>query len=110
MEEYVPTTTPIIMVKAKSLMTSPPKRKRARTVKRVVPEVITVRLKVWLMLESRTSWKVCFLKVFILSLTLSKITIVSFKEYPTMVRIAAMTGRFISLPEIAKIVIVTRTS
>ena len=39
-------TTPIIIVKAKSLMTGPPKINRARTVTNVVPDVIIVLLRV----------------------------------------------------------------
>ena len=98
------------MVKAKSFITSPPNRKRANTVKKVVVEVITVRLKVWLILVSRILSKSCFLKILKLSLTLSKMTIVSFNEYPTMVSIAATTGMFISLLVREKIPRVIKTS
>ena len=44
-----------------------------------------------------------FLIVFKFSLILSKITMVSFNEYPTIVKKAATTGREISYPSIENI-------
>ena len=46
----MPLSTPTNMVKAKPRSTSPPNRNSARTAKAVVPDVMMVRLRVWLML------------------------------------------------------------
>ena len=46
----VPTSTPTLMVSAKEKITPPPRISRAREDIMVVPEVSTVRAKVWLML------------------------------------------------------------
>ena len=47
MEEKVPVVMPMIMARAKSRSTAPPKRYRAVTVNRVMSEVSMVRESVW---------------------------------------------------------------
>ena len=53
--EYVPTITPIIIAKAKRLITSPPNNQSIRTTIKVVIEVTIVLLKESLILLSITS-------------------------------------------------------
>ena len=45
-EEYVPTTTPIIIAKTKSLIVVPPKKYKATRVNNVVKDVFTERANV----------------------------------------------------------------
>ena len=99
------------MIKAneKYRMTSPPRKKSINTTKNVVSDVTMVRLSDSFILLLTVSMMESFLIVFKFSLILSKITMVSFKEYPTIVKKAATTGREISYPSIENIpnVIVT---
>ena len=79
-EEYVPTVIPQTSANEKACSTGPPQMKSATTVRNVRPDVITVRLSVWLMLlfisDSRGSRR----KILRFSRIRSKITIVSFIE------------------------------
>ena len=97
--EYVPIITPIIIANENVFSTSPPKRNNIRTTKKVVREVTIVRLKESFILWLITVINVEFLSIFEFSRILSKITIVSFKEYPTIVRKAAITAKDISNPK-----------
>ncbi len=94
--EYVVATVPASIVNANPLNTSPPKRNSASTAMNTVPEVITVRVNVWfkLVLMADSSGSRRCSRVF--SRTRSKITIMSFIEYPTIVSMAAMTLSVIS--------------
>ena len=109
-EEYVPTTTPIIRAKAKSCMTPPPRTNNANTTTSVVVDVRIVLLRVSLMLAFMTSSKLRLRKRLRFSLILSKTTMVSFREYPTMVRNAATIEREISRSVSAKAPTVIVTS
>ena len=75
----------------------------------MVSDVTMVRLSDSFILLLTVSIMESFLIVFKFSLILSKITMVSFNEYPTIVKKAATTGREISYPSIENIpnVIVT---
>ena len=53
--------TPMTRANAKLRITSPPRTKRDKTVRKVVPEVITVRLKVSLTLWLISSARVVFI-------------------------------------------------
>ena len=83
------------MIKAneKYRMTSPPKKYSISTTKNVVSDVTIVRLSDSFILLLTVSMMESFFIVFKFSLILSKITMVSFKEYPTIVKKAATTGR-----------------
>ena len=82
--------TPMASATAKPRITSPPKMAIATKTKRVVADVLIVRDNVEFNASfifsqiSRLGYSVRY------SLILSKITTVSFKEYPMMVRMAAM--------------------
>ena len=91
--EYVPLITPTIIVKAKPRSTSPPKTNSASTANKVVPEVMIVRLRVWLMLALTSVAKSSRRMRRRFSRTRSKTTIESFTEYPVIVSIAATTFR-----------------
>ena len=110
MEEYVPTMIPTIRAKAKSWITPPPRKKRARTTIRVVEEVRIVRLRVSFMLIFMVCSKDRLRKRREFSRILSKTIIVSLREYPTIVKRAAIIEREISLSERAKTPMVMVTS
>src|SRR6202140_2029192 len=94
--EYVPTTIPITKAKEKARSTCPPIRNKTSTVRKVRPLVKMVRESVWLMDLFTTSAKDSRLSKRLFSRMRSKITMVSFIEYPTKVSIAAITVREIS--------------
>ena len=74
-------------------MTSPPTRNKIRTTKNVVNDVTIVLLKesliLWLITDSIEEP----FNDFTFSRTLSNITMVSFNEYPTIVKNAAITAK-----------------
>ena len=106
----MPTNTPIIIAKEKYCRTFPPKRYRVRTTNRVVNDVTTVLLRDSLILLFTIFDTSCLFKFFIFSLILSKITMVSLREYPTIVKNAAMIAKDISYPNIENIPKVIMTS
>src|SRR5579863_5861900 len=94
--EYVPTTIPTTRAKEKARSTWPPIRNKTSTVRKVNPLVSIVRDSVWL-IDLLTTWGNGSLRSNrLFSRIRSKITIVSFIEYPTRVSNAAMTVSEIS--------------
>ena len=79
-DEYVPIITPIIIVKAKGLITSPPKKNKDTYARSVVKLVITVLDKVLLTDKLKRSTNSSFLYFLKFSRTLSNITTVSLME------------------------------
>ena len=77
------------MAREKSWITGPPHTRSATTASRVVREVLMVRERVWLM-ESLSRGTMPLESPHQFSRTRSNTTMVSFREYPTMVRMAAM--------------------
>jgi len=71
---------PISNAREKFFKLSPPKRYRANTENRVVPEVMIVLAKFSLILWFTSCRRFFFPLIFIFSLILSKIIIVSFRE------------------------------
>ena len=110
MQEYVPTITPIISANAKYFITSPPKKYSITTTISVVRDVTTVLDKVWFRDKLADSYIDSFKSFCEFSLNLSKITIVSFREYPTIVKNAATIDRSISKFNKEKIPKVINTS
>jgi hypothetical protein len=95
-EEYVPNITPKIIARENPLRISPPKKNIANNANNVVIEVINVLDNVSL-IEMFVNSKILISEYFRkFSLTLSKITTVSFIEYPTIVSTAAIIDKFIS--------------
>src|SRR5882672_5807402 len=94
--EYVPTTIPTTRAKEKARSTWPPIRNRTSTVRKVRPLVKIVRDKVWLIDLFTTSANDSRRNKRLFSRTRSKMTMVSFIEYPTRVRSAAITVNEIS--------------
>src|SRR6202040_1094160 len=94
--EYVPTTIPTTRAKEKARSTWPPIRNRTSTVRKVRPLVKIVRDSVWLMDLFTTSANDSRRSNRLFSRMRSKMTMVSFIEYPTSVRSAAMTVSEIS--------------
>ena len=95
-EEYVPKITPKIMAKEKPFKISPPKKNIDKRANRVVIDVINVLESVSL-IEMFVNSKILTSEYFFkFSLTRSKITTVSFIEYPTIVKTAATIERLIS--------------
>ena len=96
-DEYVPTITPTINANINPLIESPPNKKIANNTTKVVTEVLIVLPNVELSAVSTTLEN--FQEVWIPanSRILSKITTVSFNEYPTTVRIAAINDCPISI-------------
>ena len=98
------------MAKAKLCITSPPKSHKIITTTKVVSEVMIVLDNDSLMLLLTTDVYESRFDDFRFSRILSKITIVSLSEYPTIVRNAAMIGRLISYERSEKIPSVINTS
>src|SRR5208282_220017 len=94
--EYVPTTIPTTRAKENARSTWPPIRNRTSTVRKVNPLVKIVRDSVWLIDLLTTSANGSLRNRRLFSRIRSKITIVSFIEYPTSVRSAAITVSEIS--------------
>src|ERR1700726_1472910 len=94
--EYVPTTIPTTRAKEKARSTWPPIRNRTSTVRKVRPLVKIVRDNVWLMDLLTTSANDSRRSKRLFSRIRSKMTMVSFIEYPTNVNNAAMTVSEIS--------------
>src|SRR6266404_2814133 len=94
--EYVPTTIPTTRAKEKARSTWPPIRNRTSTVRKVRPLVKIVRDNVWLIDLFTTSANDSRRSSRLFSRMRSKMTIVSFIEYPTSVRSAAITVSDIS--------------
>src|ERR1700737_5135765 len=90
--EYVPTTIPTTKAKEKARNTCPPIRNKTNTVRNVRPLVKSVRERVWLMDLFTTSANDSRRNKRLFSRMRSKITMVSFIEYPTRVNNAAITG------------------
>ena len=88
---------PITSAKENPCSTSPPKRYRAKTVRNVNPAVRMVRLSVWLILRLTISASRSRRSSLMFSRIRSKTTMVSLFEYPTSVRIAAITVSEIGL-------------
>src|SRR6266852_2288992 len=88
--EYVPTTIPTTRAKEKARSTWPPIRNRTSTVRKVRPLVKIVRDKVWLMDLLTTAANDSRRNKRLFSRMRSKMTMVSFIEYPTRVRSAAI--------------------
>ena len=101
MDEYVPEATPTNRAKAKSFSVSPPNRSRERMGSSTTNDVFTDRIKVsfserlttpeYVSLATRATDSV-------FSLTRSKITTVSYSEYPRMVRTAITLAGVTSRP------------
>src|SRR3984893_11545561 len=108
--EYVPTTIPTTKAKEKARKTCPPIKNKTRTVRNVRPLVKSVRERVWLMDLFTTSAKDSRRSRRLFSRMRSKITMVSFIEYPTRVSMAAITVREISKRKSDKNPIVINTS
>src|ERR1035437_6945297 len=81
--EYVPTTIPTTKAKEKARSTCPPNRNKTSTVRNVRPLVKIVRESVWLMDLLTTSANDSRRSKRLFSRIRSKITMVSFIEYPT---------------------------
>ena len=96
MLEQVPTITPIISANAKYLIASPPTKNKIVTTISVVRDVIIVLDKVWFNDKFAKSVSEIFKSFCEFSRNLSKITIVSFKEQPTIVKNAATIDKSIS--------------
>src|SRR5271157_3775891 len=94
--EYVPTTIPTTRAKENARSTWPPIRNRTSTVRNVNPLVSIVRERVWLIDLFTTSAKGSRRSKRLFSRMRSKMTMVSFIEYPTNVRSAAITVSEIS--------------
>src|SRR5882762_453143 len=94
--EYVPTTIPTTRAKEKARSTWPPIRNRTSTVRKVRPLVKIVRDNVWLIDLFTTSANDSRRNKRLFSRMRSKMTMVSFIEYPTRVRSAAITVSDIS--------------
>src|SRR5229473_5858869 len=94
--EYVPNTIPTTRAKEKARSTWPPIRNRTSTVRKVRPLVKIVRDKVWLMDLLTTAANDSRRNKRLFSRMRSKMTMVSFIEYPTRVRSAAITVSDIS--------------
>ena len=110
MLEYVPMITPRIIVKAKGSITSPPKINKLNKASKVVILVMIVLDKVLLIDLLNRSIRSNFLYLRKFSLTRSKITTLSFTEYPTIVSIAAIEERLKSMLRIDNIPKVINTS
>ena len=96
MDEYVPKTTPSIIASENPFKISPPKKYIASKASNVVADVIIVLDNVSF-IEIFVNSKILISEYFLkFSLTRSKITTVSFIEYPTIVKIAAIIDKFIS--------------
>jgi len=108
--EYVPTTIPTTRAKENALSTWPPIRNRTSTVRKVSPLVKIVLERVWLMDLFTTSANDSRRNNRLFSRMRSKITMVSFIEYPTRVSMAAITVREISKCSSDKNPIVIKTS
>ena len=102
-EEYVPTITPTIKANAKFLITSPANKNNITTTINVVKEVMTVLLNESFKDLFTIQSKFFFGNFAWVSRILSNITIVSFKEYPTIVKKAAIIVKSISMFKIEKI-------
>jgi len=109
-ELYVPTMTPQIIAKTNPRITSPPSTNSEINASNVVKDVMNVRLKVSLIDRFRTSFKSFALYLRRFSRTRSNTTTVSFKEYPTIVKSAAMIARSNWIFSTEKIPIVSNTS
>src|SRR3984893_7421186 len=94
--EHLPTTTPTPRAKEKARSTWPPIRNRTSTVRKVKPLVKIVRDSVWLMDLFTTSANDSRRSNRLFSRMRSKMTMVSFIEYPTNVNNAAITVSEIS--------------
>jgi len=92
----VPAIIPINKAKAKSESIFPPKKYKAKTGRTVVNAVFIVLDKDWLIPIFIKFSNGSLVLNFIFSLSLSKITMVLFKEYPIMVKTAAITEIVIS--------------
>src|ERR1700736_4820649 len=108
--EYVPTTIPTTRAKEKARSTWPPIRNRTSTVRKVRPLVKIVRDSVWLMDLFTTSANDSRRSNRLFSRMRSKMTMVSFIEYPTNVNNAAITVSEISKCSSDKNPIVIKTS
>src|SRR6202165_3526914 len=108
--EYVPTTIPTTKAKEKARNTCPPIRNKTSTVRKVSPLVKSVRESVWLMDLFTTSANDSRRSKRLFSRIRSKMTMVSFIEYPTRVNNAAITVREISKCNNDKNPIVIKTS
>ena len=100
LDEYAPTKIPHVRLIANSLMSPELKIASGTIAKSVVKLVINVLVRDWFtefVIISPTSPSLFFITF---SLTLSKITIVLFKEYPMIVRIAAIVVDEISRRQI----------
>ena len=90
-EEYIPNDIPISRTIEKSLRVIPPNKRRQTRTKSTVNPVLIERAIVWrtlmLVVDSMLTVTLDGLRMF--SLILSKITIVSFIEYPNIVSTAA---------------------
>ena len=84
---------PMNRARAKSLIAPPPKISSMTTVSKVVSDVSSVRLRVWLMLRFAISVYVLSRYSPLSSRMRSNTTMVSLTEYPTMVSRAATMGR-----------------
>src|SRR5713101_3602639 len=94
--EYVPTTIPTTRAKENARSTWPPIKNKTSTVRKVNPLVKIVRDRVWLIDLFTTSANDSRRSKRLFSRMRSKITIVSFIEYPTKVKRAAMTVKELS--------------
>src|SRR6202030_3794327 len=108
--EYVPTTIPTTKAKEKARSTCPPIKNKTSTVRNVNPLVKRVRESVWLMDLFTTSANDSRRNKRLFSRMRSKITMVSFIEYPTRVSMAAITVREISKCSSDKNPMVIKTS
>ena len=106
----MPINTPSIIAKEKPRKISPPKIKMENRANKVVKEVIIVLDKVSLIERLDNSLILSFVYLFQFSLIRSYITTVSFIEYPTIVKTAAIIERLISKDKIENIPIVIITS
>ena len=95
--------TPIINANAKYLITYPPRKYNIITTINVVNDVIIVLDIVWFNDKFVISFKDIFRSFWVFSLILSNITMVSFSEYPTIVKKAATIDKLISKFNIEKI-------
>ena len=110
MDEYVPTKIPMSIQSAKSFNTGPPMKNRISVVMSVTPPVSTVRLSVsfteTFMIEAMEP----VFSALMFSRMRSNTTMVSFTEYPAMVKIAPTETRESSRPSSAKTPMVMATS
>ncbi len=96
-DDNVPNTTPRIIVRANPKIVLPPSNTNGNKTTKVVNDVIVVLLSVvfnefWII-----SLKSNFFIILLFSLILSKMIIVSFKEYPTIVIKAAIVFKSICM-------------